>query len=353
MRPLALFALTLLAACTSSSTRVGWWQETAADLGGKLGGCVVADLDPALPGNEIAVVGGDGGVHLIWRGPDGWQQRRPHTTEGESIQVIAGDLIPQRAGIELVALGVATGTEDGGGKGRATAMALTVDRETWLKSLLESEALIHAGALGDLDPNTPGDELVYAGFFGEARLLAGLGKPQVLGPLPGNAKGAAIGAGGVVFACDDGSLVRFRLASTGWRADVLYRAPDALARVAATDDAVLFCANDGALRLWRADEAGAARTLYQSEDRLRGAVIADLDPSHPGLEYATAGYDGRIVVVSDATTATGHRQMVSVVGVDPDRLHHLAVGELPGLGRCLVACGYGGRVIIVGYGERD
>ena len=332
-----------LASCASTSGRARTWhQETAADLGGKLGGCVVADLDPALPGNEIAVVAGDGGVHLIWRDGEAWRHRRPHTLEGEAIQCVAGDLIPGLGVDELVALGVATGGEDDGGPGRATALGLTADRESWLKPLIEGEALIHAGALADLDPSAAGDELAYAGFFGQARLV-GRGRPAVLGPLPGNAKGAAAGVGGVVFACDDGSLVRFRLTAGGWRADVLDRAADALARVAADEEQVLYCANDGVLRLWR---DGRVHVLHESSDRLRGTVIGDLDPERPGVEFATAGYDGRLLVLA----FDGERTTSTVVGRDGDRLHHLAAGELPGLGTCLVACGYGGRVIVVGHG---
>lgn len=340
-----LLVLAPLAVSCAATSPDPWWQETAADLGGKLGGCVVADLDPALPGNEIAVVAGDGGVHLLWRDGHRWRHRRPHNTEGESIQCVAGELLPQQAGEELVALGVATGGEDDGGPGRATAMGITADRETWLKPLIESEALIHAGAMGDLDPGNPGEELAYGGFFGEARLIGGQGTPTVLGPLPGNAKGAAVGLGGVVFACDDGSLVLFRRGGAGWRSEVLTRAPDALARVDATAEQVLFCANDGGLRLW---QGGSTRLLHRSGDRLRGAVIADLDPAAPGPEYATAGYDGRIVVVRDAGA---RNPRVTVVGRDPERFHHLAAGVLPGLGPCLVACGYGGRVVVVGRGS--
>lgn len=333
-----------LASCAATpGGHPGWHQEVAAELGGKLGGCVVADLDPALPGNEIAVVGEDGGVHLLWREGGAWRHRRPHTLQGEAIQCVAGDLLPGLGADEVVALGVTLGGEDDGAPGRATAMGLTADRETWLKPLIEAEALIHAGVLADLDPESPGDELAYGGFFGEARLV-GRGRPQALGSLPGNAKGAAAGAEGVVFACEDGSLVRFRRSGAGpWSADLLDQVDGPLARVAADGERVLYCGNDGVLRLWR---DGRVRVLHESSDRLRGAVIADLDPTGPGVEFATAGYDGRVLVASLA----GEQVTTTVVGRDGDRLHHLTAGELPGLGPCLVACGYGGRVIVVGHG---
>ncbi len=333
-----------LGACASPGpgARAGWWQDIALEGQGKLGGCVVADIDPLLPGNEIVAVGEDGGIHLLWLWEGAWQHRRPYTLEGEAIQCVAGDLIAGQGGEELLALGVATGLEDGGGRGRVTAMGLTADRERWLKTYIEGESLIHAGVFADLDPDAPGIELAYGGLFGEARLV-GRGRPAALGDLPGNAKGAAAGVGGVVFACDDGSLVRFRRGAGFWEADRLASAPEALARVAATADRALFCGNDGVLRLW---QGGEVRELFTSSDRLRGAVIADLDPLRPGLEYATAGYDGRVVVAWEEEDGPAFEVVIE----DGERLHHLAVGELPGLGPCLVACGYGGRILVVGHG---
>jgi hypothetical protein len=350
MRAWPLIAPFLLASCVATeSTKPAWWQQTAADLGQKLGGCAVGDFDSQLPGNEIAVVAGDGGVYLVWREGDDWSSRQIHTTGGESIQCVAGNLLAYRSGDELITLGVSRGGEDDGGPGLATVIGLKVDRAPLIKTLVEPEALIHAGAMGDFDPTQPGDELAYGGFFGEARLAYGTGRSITLGPLPGNAKGAAAGVGGVVFACDDGSVVRFRRdGDGGWQQDLLASTGAVLARVAATDDEVVFAANDGVLRAWR---DGQTRVLAESSDRLRGAVIADLDPLREGDEYATAGYDGQVLVIAEDVVDGQRGMTVTTAGRDGDRFHHLAVGELPGLGTCLVACGYSGRVIVIGHSQ--
>jgi hypothetical protein len=69
------------------------------------------------------------------------------------------------------------------------------------------------------------------------------------------------------------------------------------------------------------------------------------------------GYDGfvRVLGLRDALEddpsrgiRSGDRVVQEVqVGRDDDRLHHLASGSLAGLGRCLVACGYSGRVLVM------
>ena len=82
-------------------------------------------------------------------------------------------------------------------------------------------------------------------------------------------------------------------------------------------------------------------------------MIADVDPEAPGPELATAGYDGivRVLRVRDlGRDERGLRQLdaeVLEVARDDDKLHHLAGGELPELGACLVAVGYSGRVVVV------
>ncbi len=326
----------LLASCAAN--RPGafsqWTQEVAAELGGELARCVVADFDPNLSGDEIAVLAGDGSVHLIWRDGGVWHLRQPFRLAGRVIGACAGDLIASREGAELVALGPAEG--DDGGRGRATALGLSAGGGSWLKVLIESEASIHAGVLADLEPDRPGDELVYGGLFGEARLV-GRGAPRSLGALPGHAEGVASGVGGVVFACDDGSLVRFRRREEGgFEKGLLARVEASLAGVAASTQEVLFCADDGGLRLWK---EGQTRELLHLPRPLRGVVLADLDPSHPGVEYATTGDDGRVRLVRG--------EEVSVVGRDGAGLRDLASGVLPGLGPCLVACGSGGAVIVM------
>ncbi|HIF40250.1 MAG TPA: hypothetical protein EYQ74_04040 [Planctomycetes bacterium] len=357
--PRLLFAapLLLLVGCqTTPKVNSGWWQETAADLGTKLGGCSMGDLDSAHPGQEIGVVAEDGRVYCLRRESRGWAQEEVAHLQGEQIQCLACDLFPNLPGDELVTVGVAVGSEGDGGAGVAWVHWKQAGR--WRSErILTDTALFHALAFGDVDPRHAGAELILAGFSGRVHVLRrGDGElvSESFGPLPGNAKGAAVGLGGVVLACDDGSLCAMRRAESGWQLEVLDRFSTALARVSARRDRALVCANDGRLRL--IDEEGV-QAIPVSSQALRGAVFGEFDPLLPGEELATAGYDGRVrvLVLRDAVAddpARGIRSgdrvvQETLVGRDDDRLHHLASGSLAGLGNCLVACGYSGRVIVM------
>lgn len=357
LRSLLAVPLLLLGGCQSTpKVNSGWWQETAADLGTKLGGCTLGDLDPAHPGQEIGVVAGDGRVYCLRRESRGWAQEEVVHLPGEQIQCLACDLFPNLPGDELVTVGVATGSEGDGGAGVAWVHWKEAGR--WQsEQILTDTALFHAVAFGDVDPRHAGSELIVAGFSGRVHVLRrGDGElvSESFGPLPGNAKGAAVGLGGVVLACDDGSLCAMRRAESGWQLEILDRFPTALARVSARRDRALVCANDGRLRL--IDEHGV-QAIPVSSQALRGAVFGDFDPLLQGEELATAGYDGRVRVLAlrDALADDPGRGIHSgdrvvqetQVGRDDNRLHHLASGSLAGLGHCLVACGYSGRVIVM------
>ncbi len=360
-----------LMGCSSSTVSLSgdpeWWHEVAWEAGTKVGGCAVGDFDPAHPGAEIAVVAADGRVIAVRRDGNGWAHEVIATLPGEPIQCAIGDCRPDLPGNELVAVGALEGGEDDGGPG-AFAVFARVNGSWQQVEQGTQPALIHAVAIGDADSSTPGDELVVAGFAREvsvstmAKTATGaLERVAVAGSggllLPGNAKGATVGQGGVVVACDDGSLMRAGPAADGWAIETLAHWPDAgLARVAAHDGGILVCANDGVLRYWRRLGDGVA-TITDSplkiQTRLRGAVIADLAAEVDGFELASAGYDGVVYVILVSGTMgnvliTHHAE----VARDDDKLHHLAAGELPGLGTCLVAVGYSGRVTVAGSRPR-
>jgi len=354
----SLFALLLLLGSCQSTSKVnsGWWQEVAADLGTKLGGCTIGDLDSSRPGQEIGVVAEDGRVYCLRRESRGWAQEEIVHLPGEQSQCLACDLFPNLPGDELVTVGVATGSEGDGGPG--VAWVHWKEGGRWRSErVLTDTALLHAVAFGDVDPRYAGGELILAGFSGRVHVLRrGDGElvSESFGPLPGNAKGAAVGLGGVVLACDDGSLCAMRRAASGWQLEILDRFPTALARVSARQDKALVCANDGRLRLI---DAEGVQSIPVSSQALRGAVFGELDPLVYGEELATVGYDGRVRVLAlrnaleddpERGILSGDRVVQEIqVGRDDDRLHHLASGSLAGLGRCLVACGYSGRVLVM------
>jgi len=358
-----------------SSLHSEWRQQTAFEAGNKLGGCAVGDFDPRRPGEEIAVVAGDGRVIEVYRDEEaksGWGHEVLGELSGEMIQCALGDLLPEQEGLELVTVGVARGREDGSAPGLAVLWYYAADAERWIsRPLLGDEALFHAVAIGDIDPDRPGKEVVLGGFSGVVHVGGGFDlSQQELGswvhrPLAaegseraaGNVKGAACGLGGAVLACDDGALLALRKRDGVWAIDELARWKDSpLARVAVDADGALVCSNDGVLRYRQVLHGGGVSSTTNAarrEGRLRGAVIADLDPTRPGDEWATAGYDGRVYIVSLTEMDRdehGLRRIASTdlpVARDDDKFHHLAAGTLPGLGTCLVAVGYSGRVIVV------
>lgn len=356
----ALLAPLLLGACIGlPEAPRAWRTEVALERGVKMGGCAAGDLLPGSPGDELAVTSGDGQVHVVRVDADGrFVAELVASLPGEAIQCAIGDLDPTSPGAELITVGAARGSEDDPGEG-------VVHLHRWRQSpgggawetqeLLRERALVHAVAIGDVCPLHDGPELLVAGFAEQVTLLAWSddGKPEVHAtcPLPAAAKGAAVGLGGAVLALEDGSLVRLLRRSDGLETDVLHRAGEPLARVAASEREALFCGNDGRLRLWR---AGATTLLHSSADRLRGAVLADLDPDNAGLEAATAGYDGAITLLVEARsswldlgTPDEDMRTARVVGRDGDRLHHLAPAEVAGRGPCLLACGYAGRLLLL------
>ncbi|HIG88181.1 MAG TPA: hypothetical protein EYQ25_14225 [Planctomycetes bacterium] len=351
-----LLSVCLGSACLSPpAARDSWKARVVCDLGIKMGGCAVGDLLPDLPGNEIAVTTGDGLVVVAWASGDGFKHEVVAGLAGEAIQCAIGELDPTSPGAELVTVGKHTGSEDEPGQG---VVLLHRRRETGWESteLLRTNALMHAVAIGDADPLHSGNELVVGGFTNQAFVLrhVGDGRIEVEATVvtSGPVKGAAVGLRGAVLAQDDGRLVEIVRHSGGFEPRVLFEGIEALARVAATNDVVLFGGNDGRLRVWR---KGAVETVLTTADRLRGAVLADLDVSRPGVEGATAGYDGfvRMVCGRDGTwVSSGGGSVLKsgfhcpTIGSDDGRLHHLAAGEVGQLGMCLVACGYSGRLLL-------
>lgn len=344
---LALLLPALAFACSSpDGSAESRGHEMLVQGAGKLGGCGIGELDERSGGPEIACVGSDGRVHVCRRDGGGWVAEVVDEVAGEQIQLALGPVGPKGLAA-LVTVGMEQGGEDDGGKG--IAWMLWREQGLWQRRvLLRDSALLHAAAVGDVDPRAAGNEVVLAGFTRQLHLVTlGPAGPEsrVIGSLPGNAKGLALGLGGILVACDDGSLVRFERFATGsadetWEREVLVRHEQPLARLTAQEDRALYCGNDGALRLWKDD---ASVELYRSSDRLRGAVFVGGGRSDGGSvwAFASAGYDHTVRL---------HPELPSQGGVtalaDTDKLHHLASGEIDGE-QVLVSCGYSGNLVLI------
>jgi hypothetical protein len=313
----------------------GWERVVVLDAGVKLGACAVGDLDPASTGPEIAAVATTGQVFVARRTADGWTAGEVARLSGEMIQCAIGDADPARPGLELATVGMREGTEDGGGAGQAHLVWLT-DGAWHHEPILDDSALLHAVCVD-------GGGVYAAGFAQRvlrARREGGSWRSAEIATLPGAAKNALALRGKIVFACTDGSLAAVDATGESARTAVLDRRAGARARLGTDGERILVADDDGTLSLLA---AGAREELCREPAKLRGAVLAELDPATAGLEAATAGYGKRVLVLRRGADAWS----VEVVSEERDRLHHLACGDLdPAPGLELVTCGYSGELVL-------
>lgn len=346
MKRAPILALLAFPACAGPGDGESSWNvQTIFETGAKLGSCAVGDLDPARPGNEVAVVASTGEVFIVHRDGEGWGFDAVGSLGGEMIQCAIGDADPTRPGNELVAVGMLEGGEDEGGLGAANLIYRVDGGWAW-EVMFRDSALVHGVCVAELDPEQPGDEVLVAGFSDRAVLLrrSGEGWEDVeVAQLGGAGKNAVAFEGGAAIACKDGSVVHVARSAEGegWESRVLDQAPAGQARLG-TDGSRLVVARDDGVLAVLAD--GQRQEIYREPKKLRGAVLADLDPSCPGLEAATAGYDKRVTLLcledGEWRPRTLHR--------DSESLHHLAAGQLTGDERPeLVTCGFAGRLILL------
>jgi hypothetical protein len=322
MKWYGVLVLALLGGCEETETRPV--AETAFDAPVPLNGCCVHDLDPRYPGNEIVAVGLDGFVFVVHREGDGWKHEVIGRTEGEVLQCAVGDFDPTRKGNELVVVGMKEGPE-GPGDGAAHVFRFDPDEEKWTKELVHEEAaLIHGVCVTDLDRSKPGEEILVVGFAQTATMIHRDGerwKAERIAELGGAGKNAVGFDGGAAVACTDGTIVHVSKSETGWRTRILDRAPAGQARIGTDGRRILAARDDGALGLVDGD----LRTdIHREKAKLRGAVLADLDPDAIGIEAATCGYMGDVTLLH----LKDGRWSATRVFHDDAPLHHLAAGEL-------------------------
>jgi hypothetical protein len=320
-----------------------WKATVVAEVGEKLGGIAVGELDDASPGLEAAFVSESGRVRVA-RAKDGaWSVVEAAHLPGEAIQVAVGDADAARPGLEIVAFGMEQGPEAAEGRGVATL----VRREGggWVhETIATRDALVHGGCVADLDPENPGHEVLLVGYDRKAAVASrGAGGWRTLGEVALGSEGKTAipyGAGAVV-ACVGGTLEVVERKDGAWRTRVLATLPAGAARMARDGNKVLVACDDGALRL--VDGANVT-VLHQEGQKLRGAVFGEFDGDRPGLEAATGGYAGVVTLLRP-----GGPTPTQTLAEGAGRLHHLALFPLPDATRrhALLACGYSGRLLLL------
>jgi len=283
---------------------------------------------------------------VIRHDAEGWHGEVVASAGGEMISCAIGDADPSRPGLEAVVGGMRKGGEDSGGMG--AAHLLYRDDAGWhLETIFDDTALVHGVCIGDVDPRHDGEEVVCVGFSLKATILgryrAGwgtLGSADLTSP----GKNAVVFNDGAVVACAGGSLDWLAFDDGMWSSESAPFGYSGPARVDGQGEQILVACDDGSLQL---AEFEGHETIYKENKKLRGAVLADLDPSVPGIEAATAGYEKKVTLLyppqAGETTWTAQ-----TLWQDTEKLHHLAGGELlaDGQGLELVAVGYSGRVIV-------
>lgn len=345
MITVSIFLAAMLVGCSPAGSS-GWQVETALDGGGKLGGCDVGDLDSARSGNEIGVVAADGTVTLVYRDGSGWGSEKIGTAAGEMIQCAIGDVDPDHPGNELVAVGMKTGGEEDGGAG-AAVIAFKEDGAWKLEPIFEDTALIHGVCVGDIDPDLAGNEILLVGFSLNATLAhreAGTWKSAKIATLPGAGKNAVSFKGGAAVACADGSVVHLVKKDGAWTTTPLDKVEAGQSRIGTDGSRLIVARDDGVLSLL---DAGKRTEIRHEEQKLRGAVLADVCATCDGVEAATAGYGMKVTVLWQEDGVWKDE----TVFTDTGKLHHLAAGKFKGMGDsdCLVTCGFSGRVTIISH----
>ncbi|MEZ6004886.1 MAG: hypothetical protein R3F17_13130 [Planctomycetota bacterium] len=359
---LPLFPLLLLAgfgACRGSapeSIPAVWSAPThaipVAQMQGKLGGCAAGDLT-SDPGDELLAVGSDGSVWLAWHTETGWQSAAIAQLDGEAIGVAVVPAPENQTA--FVTVGKLEGDEETPGPGAAWLFRRPSRTKApaavgWNKELLRrEEQLIHAVAADDRG-------FVIGGYAGAVHRYEPSGEGFASAPVSGVSapiKGLALDHDQVAIACADGQLFEAQFAGGSWKTRLLWRFPEALARVDLWQGSVAVSSNDGGLYVVDPRSQGDA-LVYSSDDRLRGAVFLEAPPTglDPSWYLATAGYDGRVHLIP----RSGPKGAGVHLRVDEGRLHHLAPARVADdAGRivpALVTSGYSGRLLLLPFEAR-
>ena len=193
-----------------------------------------------------------------------------------------------------------------------------------------------------------GNEILLAGFSRQVFVLHhadGQWTPTTVAHLGGEGKNAVPFEGGGVVACSDGQLVHVHPGGppdgTGWVTTVIDEVEAGQSRLGVAGQRLVVARDDGVLAIL---QNGRRTEIHREPSKLRGAVLAELDPRFPGLEAATAGYEKKLTVL----TREGGEWTATVIFEETDRFHHLTSGELvaESPGEELVACGYAGRLLV-------
>jgi hypothetical protein len=222
---------------------------------------------------------------------------------------------------------------------------------------------IHTIVAADLDAETEGWELLVftrpGGLYRlHPRAAHGRFEHEELGSLPGRVRDAVVvdlpSAGGTVLATVSrvGELSLLRLSSSGYHMESVFSTEMGMGRIAASSQSpespVLYSTlDDGRIlqHTWQEDHTWETGTIHRGDPGPRGLAVGRFDEGSEQESVAIFGYNGKVQLLRPSTESWS----VETIFEDRDKGHWLAAAELDGRNQCqeLLACGYGGRVVML------
>jgi len=226
---------------------------------------------------------------------------------------------------------------------------LAGDGEWTADVLLECDHGLGGAAIGDLDPDSPGKEVVAVSAAGEVWLVRGGAThraPECIHRSAGELIMGAIGdavpdspgcefvgvgmVSGPESLTGPGQVLLIHRQGKGWQATPIFRDDHMIHGVALGDVAarypgneIVVCGFSHRVTLLRREGARwRDQTIYVASDRLKIAAIADVLPQREGLEVLVCGSDGRVVALWEGQLGWCHE----VVYADPVGQSRVAAG---------------------------
>ena len=352
----------LLLGCwlAASAPAEPWRSEVLMQSDHGMGGVAVGDLDQETPGDEVAVGTEAGEAWVVRRVEGRWKAERVHAGDGELIMCAIGDVDPRLPGNELVGAGMVEGPESPEGPGQVVLIAR--QGGAWSsRPIFRDDHMIHGVGVGDVAARHEGCEVIAAGFNHRVQLVYLDGDSwshetiyvandrlkvvlaaDALPDRPG-LELLATGSDGKPQVLWEGGL--------GWHHQTVYADRLGQSRITAGDLGVLIGSDGGQVTLAQRKEGRwQTECLGRDSAKIRGVVLADLDPACPGPEAYACGYSGRVTQYVRTSDVSWEAR---IIHSQPRPLHHLVAGDFDPRhpGPELVTCGHGGLLIALYPGE--
>jgi hypothetical protein len=347
-----------------------WCSETVLSDSQKYDGVNIGDADN--DGKiEILGVGLSGKVWMAKYVNKEWVTSTIWTNSGELLLPYVGDADNDGKN-EVVVVGMVAGPEADTGAGQVTM--LKGSGTQWVATRLHTDGyMVHGVAIGEFDPDHPGNEVVV-GTFGwnmtEIALTNGqwvvtqmMHATPVAPATSGKVRTVMItdvdadGKNEVLAASKNWEEYIVKKVGATWTNTSIYKDTGGLARTHAGDydgDGVVDIVGSGDSKnlvlMKRSGTTWTGSVIFTDSDQMRGAQIYDVYDGHAGNEIVGAGYSGNVTLHYQVGTTWKH----ILVFHDTGRLHDVKVADVNGDGKLeLITGGYSNKVTVVSLKHPD